>query len=233
MKRSLPLFFLLLLSVQPCFAIRHFLGQFYDGAARPHTEVTRIWLRINVDIRRVDGHILRITNPRQRVGPSGTGMDYLGTIEMLPGKHVLMVGYNDGSVHSTQSQEIDIDAKGGENYSVSIKAKIAWKDKNSKWDAAIESFTPSEHDANNFDPVLVEGTETVDGVVQSVEAGKHGYLKSFVLSAQGESSPRSYKREEPGLDGTQLFQPLKEGLKVRVEYFPSSPGEAYLVWGLN
>jgi hypothetical protein len=144
-----------------------------------------------------------------------------------------MVGYNNGSVYSTQSQEIDIDAKGGENYSLSVTRKVAWKDKNEKWDAAIAPFTPSEHDADNFDPVLLEGTETVGGVVQNVEAGKHGFLKDFVLSVQGETSPRIYKRESPGLDGTQLFIPLKEGQKVKVEYYPSSSGEAYYVWEIK
>jgi hypothetical protein len=233
MKRSLPLFFLLLLSVQPSFAIRHFLGQYYEGEAKPRTEVTRIWLQVDVDIRRIDDHVLRAKDPKQRFGLLGTGMDHLRTIEVLPGKHIVMVGYDNGSVHSTQSQEIHIDAKGGEDYSLSVNRKAAWKDKNEKWDAAIASFTPSEHDAENFDPVVLEGTEIIDGVVQSVEAGKHGYIKSFALSVRGESSPRIYKREAPGLDGTQLFQPLKEGLKIRVEYFPSGPGEAYIVWGLN
>jgi hypothetical protein len=144
------------------------------------------------------------------------GMEFVKTFEVLPGKHVLLVGYDDGSFHSTQSQEIDIDAKGGENYELSANAKIAWKDENSKWNAAISSFTPSEHDADFSESFLLEGSETMDGVVQSVEADKHGYVKSFLLSVPGESSPRMFKQYYSS-------QKLQVGQKIEVEYYPSSP----------
>lgn len=62
MKRSLPLFFLLLLSVQPSFAIRDFMGQFYGGAAKPPAEVTRIRLKNNVVINAIDNRSLGVPN---------------------------------------------------------------------------------------------------------------------------------------------------------------------------
>lgn len=154
-------------------------------------------------------------------------------IELLPGKHVLLVNYKDAILFSPLPQEVDIDTKGGENYLLSATTTNVGRGsfhpfhrpgntEGPTWDAAIESFTPGEHDADNFERVLLEGKETVFGFIQSIETGKHGVIKSFLLSVHGETSPRIYKWGNTG----DVYLRVNAGQRVRVTYFASTSGVA-------
>ncbi len=214
MKRCLPHIFLILFCAQTAFAFRHYVGQCYDGEARPRTEVAWIWIKYGAVIEQIDGQRIR-----PAIGSGVGGMFFVHAVEVLPGRHVIWVGFENGSVHSVQMQEFVIDAKGGENYFLVADAKIAWKNANSHWNAAIEPYTPTEKELDKIDRTVLERSNSVEGIVQSCTMEKHALFPSFLLAVPGSPQPRKF---------TWYFK-VKEGQKLHVDYYPSSPDKADIV----
>ncbi|MGD0632418.1 MAG: hypothetical protein ABR987_24100 [Terracidiphilus sp.] len=218
MKRCLTLIFLVLLCAQTAFAFRHYVGQFYDGEARPRTDVAWIWIKNDAVIVQIDGHRIRPS------GGSGVpGMFMVHAVEVLPGRHVIWVSFSNGSVHSVQAQEIVIDAKSGENYALGADAKIAWVNANSHWNATIAPYTPSEKDLDKIDRTLLERSDSVEGIVQSSTVDKHVLYPWFLLAVPGSPQPRKFS----------WYFKMKEGQKLHVDYYPSSPDKADYVWEMQ
>jgi hypothetical protein len=215
MKRCLTLIILVLLCAHTAFAFRHYVGQVYDGEARPRTDVAWIWIKYGAVIDQIDGHRIR-----PALGSGVGGMFFVHAVEVLPGRHVIWVGYNDGSYHALHAQEIVIDAKGGENYVLEATAKIAWKNDNSHWNATISPYTPTEKELDKIDRTLLERSDSVDGIVQSCTVEKHGLSIWFLLAVPGSPQPRKF---------TWYFK-VNEGQKLHVDYYPSSPEKADNVW---
>ena len=125
MKRILALFFLILLCSQPVFAARQdqYLGQFYDGEAKPRAEVAWIWLRTpslsftkNNSDTKVSIH--KIDNlPIKMKSRPPDDMAWMRALEVLPGTHIISVSVS-GNGYSLKDIEVQIDAKTGENYFV-------------------------------------------------------------------------------------------------------------------
>ncbi len=218
MKRCLTLIFLVLLCAQTAFAFRYYVGQFYDGEARPRVDVTWIWIKYDAEIVQIDGHRIRPAG-----GSRAPGMFMVHAVEVLPGRHVIWVSFNNGSYRAVQAQEIAIDAKGGENYALGADAKIAWKNANSRWKATIEPYTSSEKELEKIDRTLLERSDSVEGIVQSCTVEKHGLSIWFLLAVPGSPQPRKFT----------WYVKVKEGQKLHVEYYPSSPDKADYVWEIQ
>jgi hypothetical protein len=210
MKRSLPLFFLILLfSAQLLHAFPHDLGQLYDGPARPRAEVAWIWLDWQVKVAWIDNYQIRRS--------AQLGLLTTRALEVLPGKHVVAVTFDNGSVRSESTIGLELDAKAGENYLIQGTEKATWNLKKANtWNATIDAYAPSEKDISKLNRVLMERTVGVEGVVQSCEMKKHGYMYTIQLATPADPQPRTF---------TWYFN-VKEGQKVRVNYYLSSPGEA-------
>jgi hypothetical protein len=217
MKRSLPLFFLLLLfSAQLLHAFPHDLGQLYDGPAQPRAEVAWIWLDWQVKVAWIDNHQIRRS--------AQLGLLTTRALEVLPGKHTISVSFDNGSVRSESAIGLEIDAKAGENYLIQSAEKAAWNLKShGTWNATIDPYTPSEKDVSKLNRVLMERTVGVEGVVQSCEMKKRASMYTVQLATPSDPQRREF---------TWYFS-VKEGQKVRVNYYPSSPGEAAYVQSID
>jgi hypothetical protein len=216
MKRTLPFLLLGLLCLQPAFAFQHYVGQFYDGEARPRTEVSWIWVGTSSD-----GFLGEVSFDGIDHSKISTSHNYnlWKVLEVLPGKHVVSVSYEDASGRSEKDQEFEIDAKAGENYVIVGKTEFHWKGAN-KWSSTIATFTPEVKDVEKLKREKLEPSTSVDGVVQS---WKHARL---VLAIPENAQVREFKVDYDLRVG-QIIQPA--GRKVRVFYFPSRPEEAVTV----
>lgn len=210
MKRSLPLFVLLMLfSAQLLHAFPHDLGQLYDGSARPRAEVAWIWLDWQVKVAWIDNYQIRRS--------AQLGLLTTRALEVLPGKHTISVTFDNGSVRSESTIVLEIDAKAGENYLIQSAEKATWDIKaKSSWNATIDTYTPTEKDISKLNRVLMERSVSMEGVVQSCEMKKHASMYTVQLATPSDPQHREF---------TWYFS-VKEGQKVRVSYYPSSPGEA-------
>ncbi|MGA2349205.1 MAG: hypothetical protein ABSF70_02130 [Terracidiphilus sp.] len=210
MKRSLALFFMILLCSRTLLAFGSGLCQSYDGEARPRAEVAWVWVNdwyvSTLFVDRIDH--------KQYAMPKAQFTWSMTVVEVLPGKHVFEVRYyNDATfskVWSRQSQEVWIDAKAGENY------LLKGTDKNERWQATITPYNPPEKRIEGLKRVKLEYLVSVDGVVQSWEK-RHGKL---ILDLPGGAPTREFKCNSI----------LQTGQKVRVFYYPSYPN---LVLGIQ
>jgi hypothetical protein len=200
MKRSLALFFLILICSRPVLAFgKGELGQFYDGEAKPRAEVAWIWIK-------GDLHISQIDHSRVAMYKSTEGVFWMVAVEVLPGKHFFNVYYwNNGSIWSKENQEVEIDAKAGENYFLSGDTK--WKDP-THWFIKTGTFSPKPNE-ENLRRKLLERPVSVDGVVQNYNE-KHSHL---VLTVPGSVQAREFF----------CVYTVTIGQKIRVLYFPSMP----------
>ena len=224
MKRYLPLFFLIFLCAQPVFSLPHYVGQFYDGEAKPRADVAWIWVGNNptlgeVYFDEVDGSKI------------STSHDYhfWKAIEVLPGKHVVAVSYEDTVGYSQNDQVLEIDAKAGENYIILGKTKAHWREEN-QWSSTITAFSPEIKDIEKLKRERLERSVSVDGVVQSWR------FQTLVLAIPESNQIRKFKViydlrlahiAQPDGTKARFIQPA--GTKVRVFYFPSRPDETACV----
>lgn len=221
MKRSLALFFLLLLCSRPVFASQHYLGQFYSGEAKPRAEVAWIWTGIHargttkVYFHQIDHICIReISQP-----PAGNNrfaqvknLKSIRAVEVLPGKHIISLGYDDGNARSKGYLEVLIDAKAGENYVIDGVLGSKWAVQE-KWNTTLSSYNPDAKEIENLTREIVERSVSVDGFVQSWEH------KQLVLTLSGSVPPRKFNCNFTVLAGQ----------KIRVLFFPSSPEDAVYV----
>jgi hypothetical protein len=221
MKRILPLFFLLLLCSQTVFALQHYVGQFYDGEARPRAEVAWIWVG-NSPGSLGSTHFDGIDGSK-----ISTVHDYhfWKAIEVLPGKHVVAVSYEDTVGYSQNDQTVEIDAKAGESYIIRGKTEFHWRGGN-QWVAGVAAFTPEANEIEKLKREKLERSLSVDGVVQSWR------FQTLVLAIPENNQIRKFKviydlrvghLAQPDGKKAQFIQPV--GTKVRVFYFPSRPEE--------
>ena len=212
MKRSLVVFFLILLCSWPVFANE--LGQFYDGEAKPRAEVAWIWiagseLSSGLRVNRID---------RSLIVNSELSTPDMPVVEVLPGKHVFDVNYFSLSANSWSRGEIvevEIDAKAGENYFLNTDTN------EHRLHVKTGTFSPNAKNMKWLEKlrreVLVRSV-SVDGVVQSVEADNHGKIEYLILAVPGETQPRKF-----------IWHwdiAINVGQKIRVDYFSSSAGSA-------
>ncbi|MGD0858292.1 MAG: hypothetical protein ABR912_03130 [Terracidiphilus sp.] len=214
MKRSLALFFLILLCSQPVLANE--LGQFYDGEAKPRAEVAWVWiagsgLDSGLRVSRID---------RSLVVNSKLSSPDMPVVEVLPGKHVFDVSYLSPTFHawSKETQAVEIDARAGENYSLNSDIK------ENRLYVKTGTFSPKAKEMKWLEKlgreVLVRSV-SVDGVVQSVEANKHGNIEYLILAVPGETQPRKFIWH-----WDIAINAINVGQKIRVDYFPSRPDSA-------
>jgi len=211
MKRFSALFFLLLLCSQTVFALQHYVGQFYDGEAKPRAEVAWIWV----------GNSHGIAGETNFDGIDGSKIStshyyvFWKVIEVLPGKHLVAVSYESVAGRSVSDQQVEIDAKAGENYFIRGETETHWRSSD-KWEASVTAFTPAASEIEKLKREKLERSVSVDGVVQS---WAHGNL---VLSI----TPGNQSRKFKVIYDLRLGQIMKPtGTKVRVFYFPSRPEE--------
>jgi hypothetical protein len=225
MKRFFAVFFLILLCHQTVFALQHYVGQFYEGEAKPRAEVAWIWV----------GNSPGSLGATHFDGIDGSKIStmhdyhFWKAIEVLPGKHIVAVSYEDISGYSQNDQMLEIDAKAGESYVILGKTESHWRGGN-QWQAGISAFTPEANETGKLKREKLERSESVDGVVQS---WAHATL---VLSIPASSQTRKFKIlydlraahiAQPDGAKARFIQPT--GTKVRVFYFPSHPEEAATV----
>ena len=222
MKRYFALFFLMLFGSQTVFAIQHYVGQFYDGEAKPRAEVAWIWVG-NSHGALGSTHFDEIDHSK-----ISTSHDYhlWKAIEVLPGKHMVAVSFEDISGYSQNDQVLEIDAKAGENYIILGKTELHWRGEN-QWSSTISAFIPETNDIEKLKREKLERSVSVDGVVQSWRS------QTLVLAIQESNQIRKFKAiydlrlghivQQDGKKA-QVMQPA--GAKVRVFYFPSRPEEA-------
>jgi len=221
MKRFSALFILILLCSQTALAYQHYVGQFYDGNAKPRAEVAWIWVG---------------NSPGSLGGTHFDGIDgfkispvhdyhFWTAIEVLPGKHVVAVSYEDTVGYSQNDQVLEIDAKAGENYIILGKTEVHWREKN-QWSSTITAFTPESNDIEKLKREKLERSVSVDGVVQSWR------FQTLVLAIPESNQTRKFKViydlrlghiAQPDGTKARFIQPA--GAKVRVSYFPSRPDE--------
>jgi hypothetical protein len=236
MKRILALFFLILTCCQPVFAAKQYLGQFYDGEAKPRTEVAWIWKPIytikgqtEIAIHQIDHMSIKM------ISRPPTDMREMKAVEVLPGKHIFTVSYymgniSTGEVYSTNDAEVPIDAKAGENYFIGadMQSHVQWSRLKVKatWTPTVTVYSPTEKDIENLNRVILERPLRVDGVVQSWE---HRHL---VLTLSGNVHTMDFKFDVwPAAKQRVAFRQqngktFSAGQKIRVLYFPSMPEEA-------
>jgi len=207
MKRFSALIILILLCSQTAFAFQHYVGQFYDGEARPRTEVAWIWMGTSKAVGKV--YLRGIDHSKISTYSSDyTHFMFLNAVEVLPGKHILTVQYQGLQGISEKDAEVEIDVQAGENYLVDADISTHWN-RASSWNTIIKTFSPSAKDIEKLKREKLEHPVSVDGVVQSWEP-KHQQL---LLTVPGSAQPRIFKCN---------FS-LQAGQKIRVFYFPSMP----------
>jgi hypothetical protein len=142
MKRLLALVFLVAaFSLSGIAWSRSDLKQFYDGEARPRSEVAWIWFDSNVSLYGVDDvHVIKLRPPC---------LVTLDIAELLPGKHTVWVGYLSGGGSRSRSQlPLEVDLKAGENYQVKANVKAHLKG-DSEWHPTITAFSPKAGTGDN------------------------------------------------------------------------------------
>ncbi|MGA3346684.1 MAG: hypothetical protein ABSC76_17645 [Terracidiphilus sp.] len=205
MKRSLALFFLILLCNRPVLAFGHLeVGQFYDGEAKPRSEVAWIWIKGDLHVSQIDHSYLQMSTDRD--ASFSMGIFSMAAVEVLPGKHVFTVRYvSDYAWSKGENQEVEIDAKTGENYFLDSDRK------GNRWSIKTGTFSPKAKEMESLRRKVIERSVSVDGVVQSYES-KHGHL---VLTVPGSVQSREFR----------CFAEFKIGQKMRLFYFPSLPND--------
>jgi hypothetical protein len=215
MKRYFALFFLTLLCSQPVLANE--LGQFYDGEAKPRDEVSWVWiagskLSSGLRVTRID---------RSLVVNSKLSTPDMPVVEVLPGKHVFDVNYFSLSANSWskgETLEVEIDAKAGENYFFNTDIN------EHRLHVKTGTFSPDAKNVKWLEKLrreILVRSVSVDGVVQSVEADNQGKIGYLILAVPGEIHPRKFIWH-----WDIAINAINVGQKLRVDYFPSSPGSA-------
>jgi len=199
----------MLFSAQLLHAFPHDLGQLYDGPALSRAQVAWIWLDWQVKVSWIDNYKIRRS--------AQLGLLTTRALEVLPGKHIISVSFDNGNVHSEAPIRLEIDAKAGENYVIQSEETANWM-KKSTWNATIVADIPNEKDISKLKRVLMERTVSVEGIVQSAGL-KDKYLPYFLLAVAGDSQPRKFM----------WLWAMKVGQKLHVDFFPSSPAEAAYV----
>jgi hypothetical protein len=205
MKRYFALFFLTLLCSRPVLAFGHpEVGQFYDGEAKPRAEVAWVWIKGDLHISQIDHFFVQMSNDRDAF--FSEGIFFMAAVEVLPGKHVFTVRYaSDYAWSMGQNQEVEIDAKAGENYFLNSDRK------GNRWSIKTGTFSPKAKEMESLSRKVIERSVSVDGVVESYES-KHGHL---VLTVSETVQSREFR----------CFAELKIGQKIRLFYFPSLPND--------
>ena len=126
----------LLCSMLASAVMRFHVRQLYDGEARPRSEVVWIWLDHDVHITDLDNTPL--TKPTRPVTPCRGN---LLIAELVPGKHVISIGYNDTArnTYSHYKLSLEIDAKAGEDYQVHSNSTFQLL-REGKWSPTIAAF---------------------------------------------------------------------------------------------
>ncbi len=202
MKRSLALFFLILICSRPVLANE--LGQFYDGEAKPRAEVAWVWIKGDLHISRIDHSFVQMSKSRQEI--FSLEIFSMAAVEVLPGKHVFEVRYVSSNTWSKgENQEVEIDAKAGENYFLNSDRK------EDRWYVKTGTYSPKAKEMENLKRKVIESGLSVDGVVQSYDK-KHHHL---VLAIPGSIQTREFF----------CGYTVTTGQKIRVYYFPSWPND--------
>jgi hypothetical protein len=225
MKRSLALFFLILLCNRIGFSQLE-LGQFYDGDAKPRSDVAWIWTSKNflcdqdVVIERIDQLQFRVRDHSRFYPPC------VMAVEVLPGNHVFTLTYSGWNAYSLKNLEVPIVAKAGENYYVDRRVSYG-RNGIGTWEASVSRFSPEEKHVSKLKRTILERSLSVEGVVQSWK------FPNLVLTLPGNASTREFRYFMPGgiPDSVKLpWVRLQTGQEVKVFYFPSSPNTAEKVY---
>ncbi len=205
MKRYFALFFLTLICSRPVLAFgKGEVGQFYNGEAKPRAEVAWVWIKGDLHITQIDHFYLQMSTDRDAY--FSMGIFSMAAVEVLPGKHVFTVRYvSDYAWSKGENQEVEIDAKAGENYFLNSDRK------EDRWYVKTGTFSPKAKEMESLKRKIIERSISVDGVIQSYEP-KHGHL---VLTVPGSAQAREFR----------CLQHSEIGQKIRVFYFPSLPND--------
>jgi len=235
MRRLPALLVLVLLCSQPVFAAKHYLGQFYDGAAKPRAEVAWIFVRPDLRIDQIDHSTVKM------VTKTPYQMNEVQAVEVLPGKHIISLSYLKDSVNflgpytdrSLRNSEVQFEVRGGETYAINYVVKEKWHGpsltgqgmhKEGTWNATFTPYSPTVTETQDLGREILECGIDVEGVVQSWEHEK------LVLTLTRDNSVREFSVWGSGAWSAsganwKVCKKLHPGSKIRVLYFPSNPGE--------
>jgi hypothetical protein len=219
MTRAFRMFILLSLFTLPAFAQRT-LGQFYDGEAKPRKDVAWIWCARQMHIMRIDNNMFSFATD------DVYNMFDSIVVELLPGKHSILLAYNSGATMSKIASELQVDIKGGEDYE--IKGNLDTK--LSKWHPTMEAHSPTPKSVSALSRKTPCLAHYVDGVIGSWGPTRKNGPAVLVLTIPESNQTRDFitsaHTDTVQASNSQTFsycpchRPEFVGKKVRVFYFP-------------
>jgi hypothetical protein len=117
----------LALLVFPAFAFAYDIVQTYPGPARPPAEVARLRFEVGPVLEQFDGREL------------ARHINYLGVmeLELLPGRHVVVLEYAFNRLFSTQPKAVEFHAEAGKAYLLKVNLR-----EEKTWNPTVEPIPP-------------------------------------------------------------------------------------------
>ena len=188
----------ILLGAAPLDAAALNVVQAYEGPAQPAAAVVRLHLARGAEIHQIDGHLVA-ANP------------FVDVVELLPGRHELLVGYKEGGVtayglvlsdkqySSAEGAKVALDGSSGAAYQLQAGADLAQM----KWNPTIVPYTPPATDASRGErrSIACWRSEVSGAVVEGWTAKGFGGGQFTFLPDGAKEPVRLFTTNETGYNG--------------------------------